>query len=196
MHARSKARPREWGGWALKKVTGIGLTLLECFLSIRRCDHDRVAVQILDPKLEVSRVRIDVNVSHDRRFELTSAHDCFLKVVHFEPEQNAVSNRLGRVANRTMMMIGMPIVQLQDQPVTAPFARVEPCIPQSLIFGTTMPPDAAEQPLIPSARCLDVPTEDEWMCAHAVMIKRGARGCHPASAPHATLAALGPPSPR
>ncbi len=76
------------------------------------------------------------------------------------------------------MMIGMPIVQLQDQPVTSPFARVVAWVPQPLIFVTTMPADAAEQPLVPSARRLNVPTEDEWLCAHTVIVNQRSLGCH------------------
>jgi hypothetical protein len=48
------------------------------------------------------------------------------------------------VANRTVMVIRMPIVQLQDQPITSPFARVVPRVPQPLIFCTAMSSNAAE----------------------------------------------------
>lgn len=113
-------------------------------LPVGRCDYDRVAVYILDPKLKVLRVWIDVNVSHDRGFEVTSTGDDVLKVVDFEPEQYAVTDRLCWIADGTMVMIGMPVVQLQDQPITSPLAGVVPWMPQPLILGTTMPSDTAE----------------------------------------------------
>lgn len=125
------------------------------------------------------RVRIDVNVSYDRGFELTGAGDDVLKVVDFEPEQYAVANRLRRIAKRTMMMIGMPIVQLQDQPITSPLARVVSRVPQPLIFSTTMTSNTAEQPLVPSARILNVSTENEWLCAHTAIMDQIRAVAHP-----------------
>jgi hypothetical protein len=119
-----------------------------------------------------------VNVSHDRGIQLTGAGDYFLEVVHFEPEQNAVTDWLCWVADRTMMMIGMPIVQLQDQPVTSPFSHVVPGVPQPLIFSTTMPSHKAEQSLVPSARRLNVATENEWLCAHIRFIIQRSRSCY------------------
>ena len=74
-------------------------------------------------------VRIDVTFAHDGGIKLTSADRYFLEIVHLEPKQNAVANRPGRIANGTMMMIGVPVVQLQDQPVAPPFARMAPRIP-------------------------------------------------------------------
>ncbi len=114
------------------------------------------------------RVRIDVNISHNRSIELMGGGDHVLEVVHFEPEQNAVTDRLCWVANRPVMMIGMPIMQLQDQSVASPFACVVPWVPQSLIFSTPMPSDTAEQSLVPSARLLNVPTKDEWLRAYTI----------------------------
>lgn len=55
-----------------------------------------------------------MNFANDGGIQLTSAGDYFLEVVHFEPEQNAITNRLCWVANGTMMMIGAPVVKLQD----------------------------------------------------------------------------------
>jgi hypothetical protein len=82
---------------------------------------------------------------------------------------------LCRVADGIVMVIGMPIVQLQDQPVTAPLAHVVPWIAQSFIFGTTMPADTSKQPLVPPARRLNVPTEDEWLCAHEMTVDQRSR---------------------
>jgi hypothetical protein len=151
-------------------------------LSIRGCDHDCVSVEIFDPEFVVSGVRIDVNVSHDRGLELTGAGDDVLEIVHFEPEQDTVAYRLCRVADGTVMVIGMPIVQLQDQPVTALPAHVVPWIPKSFIFGTTMPADTSKQPLVPYARRLNVPTENERMCAHEMPVYQRLRSRH--SNPH------------
>lgn len=119
-----------------------------------------------------------MNVSHDLGIELTGAGDHFLKVVDFEPQQYAVADRLCWVANGTMMMIGMPIVQLQDQPVASPFARVVPWVPQPLIFRTTMPSCTAEQSLVPLARGLNVLAEDERVCTHGPIIVQRPSGFH------------------
>jgi hypothetical protein len=42
------------------------------------------------------RVLIDVNIAHDGGFEFTGAGDHLFEVVDFEPEQNAVADRLVR----------------------------------------------------------------------------------------------------
>jgi hypothetical protein len=84
-----------------------------CNLSIWRCDHNCVAVEIPDPNFKVPSVWIDVTFAHDGDLELTSSDYYLLEVVHFEPEQNPVADRVGWVAYRTMMMIGVPVVQLQ-----------------------------------------------------------------------------------
>lgn len=104
-----------------------------------------------------------MNISNDWGFELTSACDDVPKVVHFEPEQHAVADRFCRVANGTVMMISMPIMQLKDQPVTSPFAQVVPWVTQPLIVVTTMPSHTAEELLVPEARRLNVPAEDKWL---------------------------------
>lgn len=76
------------------------------------------------------------------------------------------------------MVIGVPIVKLQDQPVTPPFACMVSRVPQPLIFGSAMAADTAEEMPIPSARSLNVATEDEWLCAHLARVTQRSRCCH------------------
>ncbi|WP_205668230.1 hypothetical protein [Bradyrhizobium manausense] len=113
-------------------------------LAIRRCDHDHVTVEIPDPEFPMPRVRVDVDVADDVGFKVPGPKDHFVEIIDFEPEQNSIADGLVDVAKRTMMVISIPVVQLQDQPVTPPLARVVPWVPKPLIFGSAMPADAAE----------------------------------------------------
>ena len=66
-----------------------------------------------------------------------------VKVVHFEPEQDAVSVGLViAVANRPMMVFNLEAVQLKDQLAIRN---------QLLVLGASMEAPAAQQPLVPSA---------------------------------------------
>ena len=112
------------------------------------------------------RVRIDINLANNGWFELTGAGNDSLEIVHLEPEQDAVADWLIRVPERTMVVIGVPIVELEHQSVSAPLARVVARVTQSLVLAPTMTADAAEQLLIPAARSLNVSTKDEWLSAH------------------------------
>jgi len=115
-------------------------------------------------------VRIDVNIAHDRGFEFAGPVDHLMEVVNFEPKQNAVTDWLVWVTDGAVVVIRVPIVKLQDQPVTSPFARMVSRIPQPLILGSAMTADTSEEVLIPSARNLNVATEDEWLGTHVATV--------------------------
>jgi hypothetical protein len=81
------------------------------------------------------------------------AGDGGVEIVDLEPEEHAVAVGLdGRIADRAVMMLDLPSVQLQDQGV----ARN-----QALVFGAAV--GAAKQILVPPAARLDIADGDEGL---------------------------------
>jgi hypothetical protein len=64
------------------------------------------------------------------------------------------------------VVIDLPRVQLQDQPVGAPLAGVVPRIPKPFVLGPSMTTHAPEQSLVPAARGLNVAAIDQRLGAH------------------------------
>ena len=85
-----------------------------------------------------------------------------VKVVYFEPEQDAVSVGLViAVANRPMMVLNFEAVQLKDQLAIRN---------QLLVLGTSMVTPAAQQALVPSAAGFYIGYGDERLRAHCSTI--------------------------
>jgi hypothetical protein len=92
-----------------------------------------------------------------------SPHDG-VKVVHFEPEQDAVSVGLViAVANRPMMVFDFEAVQLKDQLAIRN---------QLLVLGASMAAPATQQALVPPAAGFDIGYCDERLRAHRSTIPR------------------------
>src|SRR5688572_6458711 len=70
------------------------------------------------------------------------------EVVDFKPQQDAVPRREFRIADATMMMLHIPVVQLKHQPAIRN---------EALIMGATMVALTTEEPLIPAAARLNIP---------------------------------------
>jgi hypothetical protein len=85
------------------------------------------------------------------------AGDGGVEIVDLEPEEHAVAVGLdGRIADRAVMMLDLPPVQLQDQGIVRN---------QALVFGPAMRAAAAEEILVPSAARFDVADGDEGLWA-------------------------------
>jgi len=87
--------------------------------SVRAGHNNGVAVRIAHPALPMIRTavavrRISMPRLDDFSFEFGSVLEDSVEVIHFEPEQNAVSIGLViRVANRTVIMLDFEVVQLE-----------------------------------------------------------------------------------
>ena len=83
-----------------------------------------------------------------------------VKVVHLEPQQDAVSVWLvGAIADRTVVVVHLEAVQLENN-LAVP--------DQLLIFAAAMVASAAQQSLIPAAACFHIANSDERLRTHAV----------------------------
>jgi hypothetical protein len=84
--------------------------------------------------------------------------DGFVKVVDLKPQQNTIAIRLVvRIADRSVVVIDLNAVQLQDQPVIRH---------QSLIFRAAVRALAPEQTLVPAAARFDIGHCNEGLGTH------------------------------
>src|SRR6267154_2896 len=81
------------------------------------------------------------------RLQLRSSGSGGIKVAHFKPQEHAVSRRKVGVANASVMMLHIPMVQLKNQPTL----RNKP-----LIVRAAMIAPAAKKALIPAAARLNI----------------------------------------
>lgn len=85
-----------------------------------------------------------------------------VEIINLKPQEHAVPVRLESwVADWAMMMLDMPIVQLEDQ---------LPARDQSLIIWSAVRALAAEQLLIPATARLDVAHANEWLRMHTDVV--------------------------
>lgn len=115
-------------------------------------------------------VRVSMHVMHDGRAEFACAGDRGVEIVHFEPEQDAVSNRGRGIAHGTVVVVDVPSVQLKDQAVGAPLAGVKPGIPQTFVLSPTVTSYASEKALVPAARGLNIVAVDQRLSAHTEIL--------------------------
>jgi hypothetical protein len=126
--------------------------------------YHEVALWIAEPHLAVVRAtvalgRVAVWRNHDRRAQVPEARHRGVEVVDLEPGEDAVAVRpvIG-VAEVAMMVVDLEAVELQDQLACAVH---EPLVPRAAVCAAR-----AEEPLIESARRLDVVAHDEGLGAH------------------------------
>jgi hypothetical protein len=134
--------------------------------TVRAGENHLVAVEITQPDLPmvraaVARRWIAVAGHHHLHSHRLSACHRGVEVVNLEPQQDTVSVGCGfRVTDGAMVVVHLPAMQLQDQPVTSD---------EPLIIGSPMRAPAAEELLIPSTARLHVPDTDERLCAHSTL---------------------------
>jgi hypothetical protein len=156
--------------WASCRTSEVPTFSRALGVAVGRREDDGVAVRIAHPELAVVRVRISVHIEHDGRLELARTRDCRVEVVDLEPQEHAIADGARGVAHRPVVVIDVPRVQLQDETVRAPLARVELRIPEPLVLRSSVTADAAEESLVPAARYLNVAAVDEGLGAHVTAI--------------------------
>jgi hypothetical protein len=85
-----------------------------CF-TVRACDHDNVPVGIAYPEFPVAWGGIDVDLLDDLGTKCTSAPDDGVKIIHLEPEENAVSVWSRVCTHQVRMVFFVPGVELKNQ---------------------------------------------------------------------------------
>lgn len=93
----------------------------------------------------------------DHRLQIRGSGQGRIKVVHFEPQEHAVSGSEVGIADRTVMMLHIPAVQLKHQPAV----RNEPLILRAAMVALT-----TKQALIPATARLDITHADQGLWTH------------------------------
>jgi hypothetical protein len=82
-------------------------------------------------------------------------------VVNLEPEKQSISwGHVVRIANRSVMVLHFPAVQLHHEP-----ARMH----ETLVIRTAMCAFAIEQSLIPAAACFDISHANQGLRSHDLL---------------------------
>jgi hypothetical protein len=85
-----------------------------------------------------------------------------VEVVGLEPQQDAVSERSAlRVADRAVVVLDPPVVELEDQLIASD---------EALVIRTAVGAPAAQEPLVPPAAGLDVGHGDQRLGTHGFPI--------------------------
>ena len=146
-----------------------------CFFAVRRGEHHRVSVRVGNPQLAVPGVRVVVDVEDHASAEVTGPADGIVEVVDLEPQHHTVADRLVRVPEVAVMVVGFPGVQLENQPVRSPGRVVETRVVEPLVLarsGTVVaalvpaPQGAPEKLPVEPGRCLDISNHDEGLRSH------------------------------
>src|ERR1043166_1007128 len=98
--------------------------------------------------------RIAMPWQDDLRLQVRSSGNGRFEIVHFKPQEHAISMRKVRVADGTVMMFHIPTVQLKNQPAVRN---------ESLILGAAMVALTAEETLIPATAGLNVTHANEGL---------------------------------
>lgn len=101
--------------------------------------------------------RISMARQHDFRIQVCCAINRRLEVAHLEPEKHSVPGRHIGVADPTMVVLNIPVVQLKDE---APLGN------KALIMCPSMVAPTAQQPLISATAGLDIAHADQRLWSH------------------------------
>jgi len=125
--------------------------------TVRAREHDGIAFGIPQPAFPMG-VLTAVAGFYYVRLEFLRSRDRCVKIFQLKPKQHAIP--IGpkvRISEWTVMMLDIPLMQLEDQN-TIPF--------KTFVVGPPMAALAAEQPLIPATARLDVVHTNEWLEMH------------------------------
>ena len=90
---------------------------------------------------------------------LLRAFDRRVEVIHVEPQEHTVAPRPDVwIAQRAVMVLDLPAVQLEDEPSVA--------VDQPFIVGSAVVAARPEQPLEPCTGGFDIVDCEEWLWAH------------------------------
>ena len=117
----------------------------------RTRQHHRVAFRVSEPILPVP-VFAHLTWPDNLDIHRLCSRDRSVEIFQLKPQDHSVAIRLeGRVTKRTMMMLNVPLVKLQDKSI----ALIE-----SLVLRATMPACDAQKFLVPAATRFDIPNTD------------------------------------
>src|SRR5688572_14466074 len=131
---------------------------------VRAGENNRVAVGITQPDFPVVWAavavgRIAMTWQNDLRLQFCGASKGCVEVADFKPQQHAVSGGKLWVADRTVMMLHLPRVQLKHQPSLRN---------ETLIVRAAVVTLATQEPLIPAAACFDITHANQGLWLHGI----------------------------
>jgi hypothetical protein len=89
-----------------------------------------------------------------------------VEVADLEPQQHTIARRKAGIADGTMFVVDLPVVELENELAV----RDEP-----FVVGTAMRALTAEEPLVPRTARFDIVNRDKWLGPHASMLWSAAR---------------------
>jgi hypothetical protein len=107
--------------------------------------------------------RIAVDRKHHLGTELVRPCDRRVEVINLEPQEHAVALRLRvRITHhRAVVVLDLPVVQLQDQALAPPgLGNLALRIDEAFVFRSAVNTVASEKALIPAAARFDIPARD------------------------------------
>ena len=94
--------------------TGIDLNPLRAALAIMACNYNNIAVRITKPQLSVGWGRIEVGLRYDLRAQRASLVDGLIKILHLEPEYDAVRQRSSVPVDKVRVIFLVPSMELKN----------------------------------------------------------------------------------
>ncbi len=134
--------------------------------SVRTCEHDGVAIRIAQPDFPVVGAaivigRIAMAGKNDFCLQLCSASDGGIEIINLEPQKHSVARHDTWIADATVMMLHIPVMQLKNKPPV----RDEPLVIRPAVITAT-----AEQLLIPAAARFDIARANQRLRSHFVRL--------------------------
>ena len=112
---------------------------------------------------------------NDLRLQLRHPGRRIIEVADFEPEQHPIAVGQCGIADRTVVMLDVPAMQLEEQAIV---------LDEALVLRATVAAPAPQKTLVPTATCLDITDADQglWMHTNSVASRAPDRSRPPAAA--------------
>ena len=93
----------------------------------------------------------------DLRLQLRHPGRRIIEVADFEPEQHPIAVGKRGIADRTVVMLDVPAMQLEEQAIV---------LDEALVLRATVAAPAPQKTLVPTATCLDITDADQGLWTH------------------------------
>ena len=93
----------------------------------------------------------------DWRPQLRHTGRRIIEVADFEPEQHPIAVGQRGIADRTVVMLDVPAMQLEEQAIV---------LDEALVLWATVAAPAPQKTLVPAATCLDITDADQGLWTH------------------------------
>ena len=93
----------------------------------------------------------------DWRPQLRHTGRRIIEVADFEPEQHPIAVGQRGIADRTVVMLDVPAMQLEEQAIV---------LDEALVLWATVAAPAPQKTLVPTATCLDITDADQGLWTH------------------------------